>query len=699
MIEQIVSRVAGIAAHHGILAYAIICLMAAAEALPVLGVVMPGVAVILGFGVLASYGGLDIWPLMVASVVGAVAGDGLSFWLGSHFGPGLATRWPLRKSPKLVARGQALIQRHGGKAVFLSRFASGTRAFVPLAAGMLRMQPARFYAFNIGSALIWAPGYILIGVLLGGSLHLVTAIAGRLAVFLILLIAILWVAIWLARRVILGIGPRALKVFRVELTRWATARNTWPRRQLLELFHAQWREPRALLTEVVLFIACLWLFLGILEDVLTGDPLVQASGAVFHLLQSLRTTWGDHLMVAMTGMGAGVVTTAVTLAVLVWLLWRRTWRTAAYWLIAVVGAAVFTAVIEYSINWPRPTDLYSGWNAFSFASHVTINTVLYGFLGFLVARELRPRLRAWVIGGACVLIALIAASRLYLGTHWLAEIGAGILIGTAWVTLLAIIYSWRLRPRRVGAGQLLGVAVLAFAATWGFHLAYQYQHDILRYAPRQEVQLMSLADWRAGAYRQLPARRIDMVGETEEPLTLQWLGGLACLQHQLAQAGWQPSVPWTLASAIRWLDTGVDALTLPVLPKLHDGRAPVLRMVHPVTSNNVHDARLVLLVWPSSVNVVTGRTRAPAPLWLGSVVRQRFYHPLGLFTLARTLPSMAAARHVLASSLPRERTVRRSVAPYSLWDGRLILASCGMSGLRIPDDHAQNQQHPGGPTS
>jgi hypothetical protein len=32
-----------------------------------------------------------------------------------------------------------------------------------------------------------------------------------------------------------------------------------------------------------------WSFFGILEDVLTGDPLVRAGAAVFNLLQSLRT--------------------------------------------------------------------------------------------------------------------------------------------------------------------------------------------------------------------------------------------------------------------------------------------------------------------------------------------------------------------------------------------------------------------------
>lgn len=682
MIEQIVSTVTETAAQHQLVAYVIAGLMAAAEALPVIGTAVPGTTLIVAVSALVPSGALDIWPLIIATVVGAVAGDGLSFWLGRRFGRDLVALWPLRRHPELVARAEALLLRHGGKSVVFARFFPGLRAFVPLAAGTSGMQSGRFYVFNISSALLWASSHVVVGVALGASLHLVTAIAGRLAVFVVLLAIILWVAVWLARRAILGIGLPALVALQGGMAHWASARNTWPRRQLLGLFHSQWREPRVLLLGAVLLVASLWLFFGILEDLLTGDPLVQANSAVFNFLQSLRTAWGNRLMVAITEMGDGAVTTSVTLAVLSWLLWRRVWRAAAYWLTAVGGAAILTPIIKRSVNWPRPTDLYSGWDAFSFPSgHATINTVLYGFLGFLVARELPPRRRAWVIGAACVLVALISVSRLYLGAHWLADVTAGIAIGTAWVMLLAITYASR-QPRGVGAGGLLGVAVLAFAAAWGFHMNRRFQYDMARYAPQKEVRQIALVDWRTGAYRQLPAKRIDLGGETEEPLTLQWVGDLGCLKRQLVRADWQPSVPWTLESTLHWLDTGSAALALPVLPKLQDGLEPVLRLVHSATDPSAGGARLVLLVWPSNVIVTTGATGTSEPLWLGSVVKEHLYRPFGLFTVARALPSVRGARDQLASSLTGESVVARPAGSGDVWDGRLILASCEMPAIR-----------------
>ena len=97
----------------------------------------------------------------------------------------------------------------------------------------------------------------------------------------------------------------------------------------------------ALLLGAVLLLAAGWLFLGVLEDVLSHDPLVQADLAVFHFLQGLRTGPVDRLMIAITGMGSVGVMLPLLIAVLGWLLWRRCWRTAGYW----VGVAAFAEVI------------------------------------------------------------------------------------------------------------------------------------------------------------------------------------------------------------------------------------------------------------------------------------------------------------------------------------------------------------------
>ena len=60
----------------------------------------------------------------------------------------------------------------------------------------------------------------------------------------------------------------------------------------------------ALLLGTVLLLAAGWLFLGVVEDVLSRDTLVQVDLAVFHFLQQLRTASGDRLMIVVTEMGS-----------------------------------------------------------------------------------------------------------------------------------------------------------------------------------------------------------------------------------------------------------------------------------------------------------------------------------------------------------------------------------------------------------
>jgi membrane-associated protein len=67
--------------------------------------------------------------------------------------------------PRVVAQSEAFFHRWGALAVFFARFVPPIRAFVPITAGALGMQPLRFYAVNFPAILLWAPAHVLPGVL------------------------------------------------------------------------------------------------------------------------------------------------------------------------------------------------------------------------------------------------------------------------------------------------------------------------------------------------------------------------------------------------------------------------------------------------------------------------------------------------------------------------------------------------------
>ena len=209
----------------------------------------------------------------------------------------------------------------------------------------------------------------------------------------------------------------------------------------------------------------IWLFLGILEDVASGDPLVVIDQAVFRLLQSLRTSVPDVVLIAITELGdSSVILAVVSVAAISFLLLRR-WWSALDLVITVIGSTVFAHVMKLILHRARPLHLYDGLSEFSFPSgHATSSMVVYGFLVIVLARQATPKLQKTLITGALSLILLIAFSRLYIGAHWLSDVGAGLSFGVAWTAALAILYFRRdLQPLPSAPLALVFAATLMLA--------------------------------------------------------------------------------------------------------------------------------------------------------------------------------------------------------------------------------------------
>ncbi|MCT9827073.1 bifunctional DedA family/phosphatase PAP2 family protein [Pseudomonas veronii] len=657
---------------HPHVAYLAVFLLALSESVPIIGAVVPGTAVILALSALVPSGVLLLWPLLIAATLGAIAGDGLSFWLGHRYHREILGFWPLNRHPELIQSSEAFFERHGAKSVFLARFVPGVRAFIPLLAGMMGMVVSRFYTVNVVSALAWASSHILSGVLVGATFRVLGSAAKPLAILLVVLLVAGWTLLHIMRWTLRRGVPYFIDALG-RLRYWAGTHDSWLSRRLSHLLDPSRPEVRTLAVSAVLLVGAAWLFFGILEDVVTGDPLLLADSALYHALQELRTVPGDTVMIAITELGDTTVVAAVTLIVLLWLMWKRSWRTAAYWLIAIAGASALNSVIKVALHRARPGELlYSGWSAFSFPSgHSTVNVVLYGFLAFLIAREIRPAWRLVVVLGAATLIFLIAFSRLYLGAHWFSDVLGGLAFGSAWLALLGLSYLGRQAGRIEPIG-LLAAGCSALILAGGLNIYRSHATDSDRYAVKVRTPSMAASDWWASDWQQLPVRRIDLTGETNEPLTFQWAGGLPELQDVLQRNGWRDSADWTLLNALNWLSVQNDPAALPVIPLFASGRLPSLTLVRTNSGGALTSSRLVLRVWVVDFELTNGRT---SPLWIGSVVEERFYHPLSLFTLTSTQQDVNAPRGTLTTTFEDGRLLPRipEMADED-WDGKVLLA-------------------------
>jgi membrane-associated phospholipid phosphatase len=243
--------------------------------------------------------------------------------------------------------------------------------------------------------------------------------------------------------------------------------------------------PFALAGLGILLLFSAWLFFDTLEDLITGDPLIQADRAAYFAFRGLRSPWRDQVMVTITELGDTLVVTVMAMSVSAWLIWRRAWRTLAYWLAAIAGASAINSAIKMVLQRARPTELYDlGPSAFSFPSgHSTTNAVLYGFLSLILMRQMSIPWRVALAIMTLILVGLIALSRLYLAAHWLSDVIGGIGFGALWVSLLGLFYlhgrAQPIEPYRL----LIGVGAILIIIG-GFNIALHHSADMALYALR-----------------------------------------------------------------------------------------------------------------------------------------------------------------------------------------------------------------------
>jgi membrane protein DedA with SNARE-associated domain len=156
-------------------ALAIAFLASIIEAVAILGTFVPGTFVLMAVAGAAAVAGQSMVPFLLVAVLGAILGDGFSFYAGYAFHDRIRSVWPFSRRPDLLERAERFFHRYGMASVALCRFIPVLRSNVPLCAGMANMRPRPFYVANIASALVWAPVHIYPAQLAGLSLDRVRA--------------------------------------------------------------------------------------------------------------------------------------------------------------------------------------------------------------------------------------------------------------------------------------------------------------------------------------------------------------------------------------------------------------------------------------------------------------------------------------------------------------------------------------------
>ncbi|RNL54071.1 DedA family protein [Pedobacter jejuensis] len=149
--------------------YLILFLIIFAETGFVVTPFLPGDSLLFAAGALIAGGntGLNIWLMLLILIVAAIAGNTLNYKLGTVLGSGVFKEDNKILKLKYYHQSHEFFEKHGGKAIMLSRFLPIFRTIAPFVAGIAKMPFGKFTYYNIIGGVAWIVALLLGGYLLG----------------------------------------------------------------------------------------------------------------------------------------------------------------------------------------------------------------------------------------------------------------------------------------------------------------------------------------------------------------------------------------------------------------------------------------------------------------------------------------------------------------------------------------------------
>lgn len=421
----------------------IIFLVAVVEGL---GVPLPAETVVVAGAAFAAAGRMEIGWILTAAIAGGMLGGAVGYWIGLRGGEPFVRRFGarLRLGSETLPRTRAFFERYGRIAVVGGRFVAVVRSYVGLVAGIARMPFGSFMLYNALGAVVWAAAFSALGYGFGSKLPRVER-GTAAAMLTVALLATLVVALTLVARA----------SWEARETIWRTVEGWWQRvagspavRRLAKRYPGVLRFVVRRLTPdgylglhlsigMLVSLGALWLFGGILEDVVEGDPLTRFDIALDQRLHAAATPAGLAVSRFLSDVGSfpSMLVLAVVLTGALLLARRRLF--AQVWVAAVVGGGVLNFGLKEIVRRPRPVFAhpFAVVPSWSFPSgHAMGSLIAFSMIAYFLFYVVRSATgRALVVAAAAVLILGIGASRLYLGVHYFSDVVGGYAAGVVWV--------------------------------------------------------------------------------------------------------------------------------------------------------------------------------------------------------------------------------------------------------------------------
>lgn len=386
--------------------YWIILFMAIAEALPLLGIFIPGQMIIIGWGFLAKIGILEIGDVLWVATLGAILGDLIGYLIGKRYGYTFLSKYGKYFFFKEIylKKTQKLMQGHTGKTLIIGRFNSLTRAFSPFIAGASRIHFLRFMLYNTLGAVAWACCFVLVGYIFGGSYEVIAPLLGKY-IFIATVVSI-----------VLILSYRFIN----------------KRKRIFTRYH---------LYALLFNISSLYLFSKMIEDVSDAEAITKLDTWINTHIMLIWSPILNKIMLLITDLASPWILFGLSIILLIIFLSKKRWYHSFLLFWSMSGGLLFEFLTKLIIQRPRPTNGLISVPGYSFPSgHATMAMIFFALIIYAYKNNIREgwRKNLFIITNI-VLFLLVGLSRVYLNVHWLSDVIAGWSLGLFWLTLIILI--------------------------------------------------------------------------------------------------------------------------------------------------------------------------------------------------------------------------------------------------------------------
>lgn len=344
-------------------------------------------------------------------------------------------------------------------------------------------------------------------------------------------------------------------------SQWFT--STFPRGSAFGARRLSWSGPLGLRLTlgVAAAVLCWFVFFGIVQDLIAGDPLIRSDLRVVTFLQTMRSPRFTAVMVFFTYLGNWQIIVGAAAAFSALLYVRRRWWWLISFLLTVACGEIAVQVFKFGFGRARPdlqNALLSAAGA-SFPSGHTLGAIaVYGTVTlYFISRVDRLPMKLAIALIGIVIIALVGFSRIYLGVHWPSDVLASFALGAGWIFTAMVVTSIFLTRRSYPfSGVDLGRWWLepALLLTWlaGSGLFYT-THPVRSPALADQSSTELREDPGLSIFDHVPRFTEDITRTRIEPINIIIIGSDSDLLRAFSEAEWQRAQPLGLRSSIALL--------------------------------------------------------------------------------------------------------------------------------------------------